>query len=371
MKWSARPLIEVADFVLGKMLDQEKNKGDLLPYLANVNVRWGEFELDNLRNMRFEAHEIERFSLKYGDIVMCEGGEPGRCAIWKSYQEGMMFQKALHRIRPHDFIDSSFLFYAFQHLGKIGGLSPFFTGATIKHLPREKLAKVEVRYPDIAAQKTIASVLENYDDLIETNRRRIVLLEESARLLYREWFVNMRCPDISRKGSNLPDGWTICSLGEMVTLNYGKSLKESNRIPGEISVFGSSGVVGTHSHAIVSGPALIVGRKGNVGSVFYSARACYPIDTVYFVEGNQATFYNYLLLETQSFVSSDTAVPGLNRTYACSLPVLRPSQDALQLFEDTVAPFFEQVDVLKRQNVSLQAARDELLPKLMFGAITV
>ena len=61
MSWSARPLSEVADFALGKMLDQVKNKGELLPYLANINVRWGEFDLNNLREMRFESREIEPF----------------------------------------------------------------------------------------------------------------------------------------------------------------------------------------------------------------------------------------------------------------------------------------------------------------------
>lgn len=83
MNWSTRPLSEIADFTLGKMLDKAKNRGEPLPYLANVNVRWGEFDLDNLREMRFESHELERYSLKSGDIVMCEGGEPGRCALWK------------------------------------------------------------------------------------------------------------------------------------------------------------------------------------------------------------------------------------------------------------------------------------------------
>lgn len=82
MKWERKCLEEVADFSLGKMLDQNKNKGVLRPYLANVNVRWGLFELENLRKMRFESHEVDRYGLKYGDIVMCEGGEPGRCAVW-------------------------------------------------------------------------------------------------------------------------------------------------------------------------------------------------------------------------------------------------------------------------------------------------
>ncbi len=96
---------EIAEFRLGKMLDQNKNRGQPMPYLANINVRWGEFDLENLREMRFEESEIETFGLRYGDIVMCEGGEPGRCAIWKNQIPGMMIQKAIHRIRPLGLVD--------------------------------------------------------------------------------------------------------------------------------------------------------------------------------------------------------------------------------------------------------------------------
>ena len=122
MKWETRRLDDVADFCLGKMLDEKKNRGEPLPYLANLNVRWGEFDLAGLREMRFEEHEKERYGLRTGDIVMCEGGEPGRCAIWKDNVPEMMIQKALHRIRPHDCLDSRFLFYSFLQTGKTGRL---------------------------------------------------------------------------------------------------------------------------------------------------------------------------------------------------------------------------------------------------------
>jgi type I restriction enzyme S subunit len=105
MKWKTKPLAAVAEFRLGKMLDDKKNKGEPLPYLANINVRWGECDLEHLREMWFAHDEMDRYGLKYGDIVMCEGGEPGRCAIWKEAVPGMMIQKALRRIRPHDCLD--------------------------------------------------------------------------------------------------------------------------------------------------------------------------------------------------------------------------------------------------------------------------
>ena len=209
MIWEIRKLEKVADFCLGKMLDQKKNRGEPLPYLANVNVRWGEFDISELREMRFESHELDRYGLKHGDIVMCEGGEPGRCAIWKDQSSSMMIQKALHRIRPHECLIPEFLYYYFLYKGRTGYLAQFFTGATIKHLPREKLALVEVPIPPHEIQEGIASVLSAYDDLIENNRCRIQLLEESARLLYQEWFVRLRFPghEHVKIVDGVPEGW--------------------------------------------------------------------------------------------------------------------------------------------------------------------
>ena len=227
MSWSQKRLEEVADFCLGKMLDQKKNRGELMPYLANVNVRWGEFDFENLREMRFEAGELDRYGLKYGDIVMCEGGEPGRCAIWKDQVPGMMIQKALHRIRPHAFLNSRFLFYSFLKKGRNDELSGLFTGSTIKHLPREKLAKVLIDIPPLPIQEGIADILSAFDDLIENNRRRIALLEEAARLLYREWFVHFRFPGHEHVKiiDGLPEGWDRRPLFDESDATYGHAFK--------------------------------------------------------------------------------------------------------------------------------------------------
>ena len=373
MSWSKKCLADVADFCLGKMLDQHKNKGDFLPYLANVNVRWGEFDFDNLRQMRFEQHEIERYGLKYGDIVMCEGGEPGRCAVWKEQRPGMMIQKAIHRIRPHESLDYRFLYYSFLHKGKNGGFAPLFTGSTIKHLPQQNLARVEVEFPSIPLQERIASILSAYDDLIENNRRRIQLLEQSARLLYKEWFVHLRFPGHEHVAiaDGIPEGWEKKTIRQFVTLNYGKSLTADNRIPGIYPVYASSGIVGSHNQSLVKGPGIILGRKGNVGSVFWVDTDYYPIDTVYFISAEQSSFYLYYTLLNTKFISTDVAVPGLNRDLAYSRDILAPTKFLINIFEESVRPVHNQIALLIKQNQALGKARDILLPRLMNGAITV
>jgi len=372
-RWVKKPLADVAEMCLGKMLDEQKNKGEMLPYLANINVRWGSFDCENLREMRFAHNEMDRYGLKPGDIVMCEGGEPGRCAIWRESVPGMMIQKALHRIRPKSELDHRYLFYFFLHTGYIGGFAPLFTGATIKHLPKQSLEKLEIKYPPLDQQKRVADILSTYDDLIENNRRRMALLEDSARLLYREWFVRLRFPgyEHTRNTDGVPEGWERKTLGECITLNYGKALKAEIRVDGEYPVYGSSGIVGSHEKPLVKGPAIILGRKGNVGSVYWSSKSFHPIDTVYFVDAESSSLYLYYALKHMHFISTDVAVPGLNRDFAYSRPLLRPAATILRAFLETVTPIHAQLDKLDEMNQKLCAARDLLLPRLMSGELAV
>lgn len=123
--------------------------------------------------------------------------------------------------------------------------------------------------------------------------------------------------------------WAQYTLEELLILNYGKSLPENKRSSGEVPVYGSGGIAGFHKEHLVSGPGIIVGRKGSVGAVFFEKNDFFPIDTVYFVTHNQnetdLRFLYYLLkcLPLES-LNSDAAVPGLNRNHAYSLKVRIP-----------------------------------------------
>lgn len=230
MSWEKVRLGDVTDSCLGKMLDQHKNKGDLHPYLANINVRWGNFELDNLPQMRFEDSENERYGIQYGDLIVCEGGEPGRCAIWKEQIPNMKIQKALHRIRVHDCLDYRYLYYWFLWARKRGELEQYFTGSTIKHMPGEKLKSIVIDMPPLNTQRYIASILSAYDDLIENNQKQIKLLEEAAQRLYKEWFVDLRFPgwENTKIVDGVPEGWTCTKLGKVLKTFSGSTPSRQN-----------------------------------------------------------------------------------------------------------------------------------------------
>lgn len=161
----------ITDSCLGKMLDAEKNKGDYQPYLANINVRWGDFDLENLPMMRFESTENDRYGILKGDLIVCEGGEPGRCAIWDETIPNMKIQKALHRVRAHSGIDIRYIYYWMLLAGQKNLLSKYFTGSTIKHLPGDKLKEIVIDIPDYQSQQRISDVLSLIDTLIKNNNQ--------------------------------------------------------------------------------------------------------------------------------------------------------------------------------------------------------
>ena len=160
-------------------------------------------------------------------------------------------------------------------------------------------------------------------------------------------------------------------MRSLLELQYGKALKRDDRIAGSVPVYGSSGVVGNHQTALVQGPTIIVGRKGNVGTVYWSHDACWPIDTVFFVLTERVDLWLYLALPSAGFQNTDAGVPGLNRDFAYSRRLLRPDVDVRRHFNELVGPMFSQRTTLEDYNRKIAEARDILLPRLMKGEITV
>jgi type I restriction enzyme S subunit len=153
--WAWVRLGVVVDQRLGKMLDKSKNKGDLHPYLRNTNVQWLRFDLADIKEMRFQPAELEEYGLEKGDLLVCEGGEPGRCAIWPGGEGRVMFQKALHRVRPFTGVDPWFVLYNLRADALSGLIAKYFTGATIKHMTGQALTRYVLPLPPTAEQRRI------------------------------------------------------------------------------------------------------------------------------------------------------------------------------------------------------------------------
>lgn len=188
MSWPVRPLGEIADTALGKMLDKGKTRGlPHVPYLRNVNVQWGRIDTDDLLTMELADNERDRFGVEPGDLLVCEGGEIGRCAIWQGRSEYIAYQKALHRIRPSQALDARFLRYLLEYHAGNGTLNKLATGSTIAHLPQQQLRRIPVPLPPVAEQRRVVVILEDHlarldaaAAYVTASRHRLVGLERAA-----------------------------------------------------------------------------------------------------------------------------------------------------------------------------------------------
>ncbi len=380
---------DIADTCLGKMLDQNKNKGDYQPYLANVNVRWGSFDLDNLPQMRFLESEEERYGLKYGDILVCEGGEPGRCAIWKDQIPNMKFQKALHRVRVHEEeVDFRWLFYRFLYAKSRGEFDQYFSGTTtIKHMPGEKLVKIRLDLPEITYQREVGDILSAYDNLIENNQKQIKLLEEAAQRLYKEWFVDLRFPGHENTPivDGVPEGWERKRLVDIADVQYGYAF--------DGSLFNSTGQgtpiirirnipSGTtddyttekadESYLIHNGE-IVVGMDGEFHINSWCGNDSYLVQRSCCFKPHNPNMKGWLLwaiYEPIKFFEKTVVgatVAHLGKKHIDTIEILTAPEQYYEPF----AIIFNKRQTLLNQNQKLAEARDRLLPKLMSGEVEV
>lgn len=346
-------------------------------FIRSQNVYNGHFAMDGLAYLDDEhADQLKGVTVESGDLLLNITGDSvaRSCRVPDEVLPARVNQHvAIIRPRSKEF-DFRFVGYFF--------ISPFMqdtmlslagSGGTRKALTKDMIERFEVPRPPRPLQERIADILSAYDDLIENNRRRMALLEAAARQLYREWFVRLRFPghEHSRITNGVPEGWESLPLGDRVTLNYGKALKAEDRVEGHCPVYGSSGIVGTHEKALAAAPGIVVGRKGNVGSVYWCPKDYWPIDTVYFIDAEASNLWLCYALQHMHFISTDVAVPGLNRDFAYSRPLLVPEPRLVRDFLEAAVPLHEQITRLDEMNDKLRAARDLLLPRLMSGEIAV
>ena len=165
--WAVRKVSDIADHSLGKMLDKAKNKGELRPYLRNFNVRWFAFDLSDVLQMPFLPAEEGKYTVVKGDVLICEGGYPGRAAIWgENYP--IHFQKALHRVRFHESEHGKWFVYYLYAQDASGELKRHFSGAGIQHFTGQALARFEL---PLAPLPELRRAVTGFDQLFERTRR--------------------------------------------------------------------------------------------------------------------------------------------------------------------------------------------------------
>ena len=278
------------------------------------------------------------------------------------------------------------------------------TGSTFPNVSADQLAAIPYPGMELDQQRAIAHILGTLDDKIELNRRMNETLEAMARALFTSWFVDFEpvrakmdgrwhrgeslpglpadlwdlFPDrlVPSQLGDIPQGWEVKPLGEVIQLSYGKALKADDRKVGDVPVYGSNGQVGWHSESLAPGPGIVVGRKGNPGYITWTHSAFFPIDTTFYVETKDDDLslpFLYFSLQDQDLpsLSADSAVPSLNRNLAYMNSQLVPAKLVVEAYHQQAMPMFINRYQLEQESRALAEQRDALLPRLVSGEVRV
>jgi type I restriction enzyme S subunit len=348
-------------------------------------VRWGSFDLTNLNAMRFEESEHDRYGLQFGDIVICEGGEPGRCAIWREEIPDMKFQKALHRVRIRGNYSNQFVYYRFLLAGKNGELEKHFIGSTIKHLTGIALKDVEFVFPSFKDQQKIAAVLSALDAKIELNQRINAELESMAKTLYDYWFVQNKNVGKLKVGK----------LGDFIGVNERSITKDYPHSEIEYIDIASVSVgrlEGKTKYSLKDAPSRarrLVKHGDTIWSTVRPNRKsylfiCNPKENLVVSTGFAVLSpkkippsFLYFLTTTEQFVNflvsnaEGSAYPAVSADRFAEMEFLIPPEKKLQEFENIVSPMLAKISKNELESQTLTELRDWLLPLLMNGQVKV
>jgi type I restriction enzyme S subunit len=296
-----------------------------------------------------------------GDVVFTQRGTLGQVGIVPGGHDRYVISQSQMRLRVDPAkADPRFVYYQFRSPAMVDAIRNRAITTGVPHINLGILGSLPIVIPPLAAQTAIADVLSALDDKIAGNERAARIAGDLA------------AAEFDRVGT---ENERTCALGDVLDLAYGKALPAARRRPGDVPVYGSGGVSGTHDQPLVEGPGVIVGRKGTVGSVHWSPCGFYPIDTTYYVRRKDQELswpYVYFLLSNLplSSMNQDSAVPGLNRSHAHAIPVRLPPAGAVARFTDRVRPLFALRDHLAEENDALSTLRDYLLPRLLSDALS-
>ena len=352
--------------------------------------------------IRMSDAEMDKSGLMDGDLLfgrrsLVEEGA-GKCSMVYKPAGPLTFESSIIRVRLDRAIaDPEFFFNYFRSPIGRSRIRAIVGGAAVKGIRGSDLKLIKVHVPPIDEQIAIRQVVALYDDLITTNQRRIALLEDAARRLYREWFVHLRFPghESVPVKDGVPEGWrkqTLASVADVNARSIGARDKPDSVLYIDISSV-STGLIGEVTpYAFADAPGR-ARRRVDHGDVIWSCvrpnRRSYALiwepdeklvaSTGFAVLSAISVPFSYLYFTTTTddFVghleqnATGAAYPAVTAKTFEDAEILVPEGDTLAAFDQVALPQLEQMETLKKQNRSLAQARDLLLPKLMSGQLDV
>jgi len=388
--------------------------------------------IEGIRTFRYfidddKYSELRRFAVEANDLIISCSGTVGRISVIQAEDPKGIISQALLILRPD--VNKILPYYLYYFLTSKAGAQELINAShgavQLNIAPRNIVEKIPVPLPaNVEIQSQIIRQLKVIDDKIDLNRRINQTLEAMAQAIFKSWFVDfdlvkakiaaieqgedplraaMRAisgktdaeldqmprehhdqlaataalfPDAMEASElgEIPKGWEAKRVGDLMELAYGKALKSTDRQEGVVPVYGSGGITGYHNEALVPHGAIIVGRKGTVGSLYWEDAPFFPIDTTFYIKPKAVPMtYCFYVMQTLGLgrMNTDAAVPGLNRENVYRLELVKPPILALNAFDGLVARMRKTMRENETEIQSLAQLRDTLLPKLISGELSI
>lgn len=308
---------------------------------------------------------ISRYIVTNGDIVLSIVGTIGLVSIvGGSLNEANLTENCV-KLTSFSGIDRDYLYYYLRSSYGQQEIARGTVGAVQAKLPIKNILNITIPLPDEDTQRKIAAILSSLDTKIETNQMINDNLEEQVKCI----FNNEYAPNLYRKG------WTVGTIGDVVTLQRGYDLPKDKMTLGIYPVAGSTDTIFYHNNYTTDAPCIVIGRSGNIGKPRLYMEKCWAHNTTLFVKdfkGNNPYWVYYMLCSIDySQFQGGSAVPTLNRNYVHAFEIAIPPANQQNEFAEKILPFLLQIKSNQAEIYTLSKIRDALLPRLMSGEIDV
>ncbi len=369
--WLESTLGEIAKVQTGPFGSQLKNEQYITGGTPVITVEHiSDFRIKNFNYPSVteeDKNRLSKYLLKTGDIVFTRVGSVDLSAYVTESQDGWMFSSRMLSVRPYKEVNAKFLSYYFRQQSYRNYILKIAVGATMPSINTGILKELPVSYPQLHEQKSIASILTAFDDKIELLQAQNKTLEETAQTIFKEWFGKYQI------GDELPEGWRVGKLGDVLNIKYGKDHKHLAN--GKFPLYGSGGIMRYVEKPLYEKPSILIPRKGTLSNLYYLNEPFWSVDTMFYSEIIK-TFhgrYAYLFLKTLdlSAMNVGSAVPSLTTQVLNQIPLILPSDEIVLKFDEAVNTFYKKLEENIKQIHTLTKTRDELLPRLMSGEVRV
>ena len=386
--WTWRPLGELFKIGAGKTMSAAARKGpDKTPFLRTSNVLWDEIDLSSVDEMSIPDHELQAKLLRERDLLVCEGGEIGRAAIWNGEIETMSFQNHLHRLRPivEEVEPRFYVFFlqsAFTQLGIFEGAG---NKTTIPNLSRSRLAGLHVPQPPLSEQQAISAALSQIRDAVRAQDQIVANTQELKRAAMRELFTCGLRGEAQKETENgpMPASWELKSCGQIFKLTSGRkrpsTLTEQPNEERPFPVLGGNGVMGfADKWYLDARQILVIGRVGEYcGAVHVASGKVWITDNALYAKEwlkNDAelrfvgAFLEYFDLNRFKRMAGQPLVTqGLINEHYVPLPDMSEQCEIVRILD----AIDRKIDLHRRKRVVLDELLQALLHKVMTGEIRV